>query len=244
MNRTLKWGLALAALLVLCIIIRLPATLVAQAALPDSIKLAGVHGSVWSGSANALGINGVAAQEKIKWQLLGKGLLHGRLEWLVTGDFNDLPSSLNAAAGFTGVSVSKLRLNIPLEPLMHFNPTVEGIHLHGTLTVEADRLAPHAPVKARIRARQVSTSMGTEPALLGSYDGSVELDTASGKGKLQLNGQGGPLQIRGGGAFHTSGKGVDIKLLLHPLSDIPVLSPILATLPREKDQFVFKIKRR
>lgn len=242
MSRTTKWCLALAALLVLFVIIRLPAALVAQAVLPDAIKLAGIHGSVWNGSANALGINGVAAQEKITWQLVGKGLLHGRLEWQVAGDFNDLHSSMDAAVGFGGISVSRLRLNLPLEPLMHFNPTVEGIHLHGTLTVEADRLAPDTPVKARIHAVQVSTSMGSEPALLGSYDGTVELDPA-GKGKIRLNGQGGPLQMKGGGDFHTSGKNVDIKLLLHPLSDIPVLSPILATLPREKDQFVFKIKR-
>jgi general secretion pathway protein N len=242
MSRKLKWGLTLLALFCICLIARLPALFVMRATLPAAVSLAGVEGSVWSGSASVLGFNGVVIQEKLRWKFQPRNLLHGNLAWQIDSEFRGAPATLHASLGLHGGSLEGIRLSLPLDPLMHFNSMIEGVKLSGTVRLEADRLAMHEPIRLKLRAEQVTTAMGAEPSLLGSYEGNLDVD-ASGKGQLQVTSLGGPLQITGGGSFETSGKAVDMKLLLRPAGDLPVLAPILATLPHEGDQAVVKIKR-
>ena len=84
--------------------------------------------------------------------------------------------------------------------------------------------------------------MAAEPALLGSYR--IELDAdANGVGKLQAGSLGGPLAINGGGEFRLAEQAIDLKLRLKPEGDLPGLASLLATLPREGDEFVVSFKR-
>lgn len=242
MNRRLKWGLALLALFCICFVARLPALFVMRIALPSTVTLAGVEGSIWSGTATALGFNGVVVQEKLHWKFQPRNLLQGRLGWQIDSEFRGAPTNIQAILGVHGGALEGVRLSLPLDPLLSFNSTIEGIKLSGTLRLETPHLAMREPVRLKLRAEQVTTAMGAEPSLLGSYEGNLDID-AAGKGQLQVSSLGGPLQISGGGSFETSGKGVDMKLLLRPAGDLPVLAPILATLPHEGDQAVVKIKR-
>lgn len=242
MSRKLKWILALLALFCVCFVARLPALFVMRLALPASVGFSGVEGSIWSGTAGALGFNGVVIQEKMRWHLIPSGLLHGNLSWQIDSEFRGAPSSIRANLGFRGASLEGIRLSLPLDPLTRFNSTVEGVKLSGTVRMEADRLVMRQPISAKLRAEQVSTAMGVEPMMLGNYEGRLEV-SPDGKGHLQVSSLGGPLQINGGGSFETSGKAVDMKLLLRPAGDLPVLAPILATLPHEGGQAVVKIKR-
>jgi len=242
MSRKLKWGLVLLALFGICFVARLPALFVMRLALPATISFASVEGSVWSGSAAMLGFNGVVVQQKLRWQLLPRRLLRGQLAWQIEGEFRGAPTNIQAILGLHGSSLEDVHLSLPLDPLLRFNSMVEGVKLSGTVRLEASHLAQHEPVSLKLRAEQVTTAMGAEPTLLGSYEGNLNID-AIGKGQLQVSSLGGPLQISGGGSFETSGQNVDMKLLLRPAGDLPVLAPILATLPHEGDQSVIKIKR-
>lgn len=220
---------------------RLPATLAAHA-LPGMITLAGVQGSVWNGSASALGINGVVSQEKVEWHFLPSTLLHGYLGWQLKGEFRGKPTAARVQLSPLHQTLEDVTIALPLDPLMRFNSTIEGIRLRGTLQVSSDHLARNEPAKLQLRLEQVASAIAAEPTLLGSYQGTVEL-AADSSGKLNVTSLGGPLQISGGGTFSAPAKAVDMKLMLRPTEDIPALASILAMQKREGDQYVIRFKR-
>lgn len=241
MKKPARWALALVLGFVLCFLARLPAGLLARA-LPAGIALADVEGSLWHGSAGALGINGVLAQEKLRWQFQPKALLHAQLVWQVDGEYAGQAGSLRAVLGLHEQALEQVRLSLPLDPLTRFNPTLAGVRLGGTLNLDSPRLAARAPLTLTARLERVASAMSNEPTLLGNYQVNVTADP-TGAGTLQVSNLGGPLQISGGGSFGLARKAVDMKLRLKPEGDLPGLASLLATLPREGDQFVVTFKR-
>lgn len=241
MKKRIWWGLTLALVFLICFVVRLPAMLVARA-LPARIVLANVAGSVWHGSASALGIDGIVAQEKLVWDFQPAALLRGQLAWQLKGEHAGQPGSVRALIGLRQQALEQVRLSLPLEPLTRFNPTIAGVRLGGVVQLETPRLARHEAIQLNIRLDRVSSAMAAEASLLGSYQISVDAD-ATGAGKLQVSPQGGPLQISGGGSFALASQAVDLSLRLKPQGDLPGLASILATLPREQDQYVLNIKR-
>jgi len=210
--------------------------------LPAGITLAGVEGSIWNGSASALGVEGVVTQEKLHWHFEPLGLLHGFLGWQLTSEHDGQPGNARVIIGLRQRALEQVKMSLPLEPLTRFNPTLAGIRLGGTVQFESTRLALHEPLKLNIQLNHVSSSMATEAALLGSYQVSIDAD-AAGAGKLQVSSLGGSLQVNGGGSFALAHKAVDLSLHLKPTEDLPGLAPVLATLPRDQDQYLLNFKR-
>ncbi|MBS1209787.1 MAG: type secretion system protein [Proteobacteria bacterium] len=241
MKKSVRWGLTLALIFILCFIVRLPAGLLAHA-LPPSVSLAGVEGSIWNGSASALGIEGIVTQEKLHWQFEPLGLLHASLIWQLSGEHNGQPGTVRVLVGPRQQALEQVKLSLPLEPLTRFNQTLAGVRLGGTVQLESTHLALHEPLKLTLRLERVSSSMATEAALLGSYQVSIDAD-AAGAGKLQVSSLGGALQVNGEGSFALANKAVDLSLHLKPAEDLPGLAPLLATLPRDQGQYLLNFKR-
>jgi general secretion pathway protein N len=239
-TKNLKIGIALATLVGAFFVVRLPAILAAHA-LPNTVSLAGVEGSLWNGSASALGIKGVVSQEKLSWHFEPSALLHGKLAWQIHGEFQGSQNNLRILLGFHP-SLEQVKLSLPLDPLMRFNSTVEGLRLRGTIFIQSERLALKSAIKASLRLEQVATAISAEPAPLGNYQGNVEM-AADGTGTLHISSLGGPLRVSGGGNFSFTGNPTNIKLMLQPNGDIPALAAPLATLPREGSQYVLTFKR-
>ncbi|GAB2887237.1 hypothetical protein GCM10027046_14380 [Uliginosibacterium flavum] len=241
MKKPIWWALALGLVFIISFIVRLPAALIARA-LPATITLAGVNGSVWNGSASALGIDGIVAQEKLVWHFEPSALLRGSLAWQISSEHMGQPGTLRALIGLRQRALEQVKLSLPLEPLTRFNPTIAGVRLSGVLQLESARLSQGEAIKLSARLERVSSAMAAEAALLGSYQLTVDAD-AAGAGTLQVSPLGGPLQITGGGSFALANQAVDLTLRLKPAGDLPGLASILATLPREGDQYVLSFKR-
>lgn len=241
MSKPIRWGLALGLIFLACLILRLPAALIARQ-LPDNISLAQVEGSIWNGSASALGIDGVVAQEKLVWRFEPGALLRAQLAWQISSEHAGQPGSLRAIVGVRQQALEHVKLALPLEALTRFNPTIAGVRLGGTVHVDSARLAAKEALQATIRCEHVSSAMAAEVTLLGNYQITVNAD-AAGAGTLQVSPQGGPLQITGGGGFALANQAVDLKLLLKPTGDLPGLASMLAMLPREGDQYAVSFKR-
>lgn len=241
MKKPVWWALALGFVFLVSFLIHLPAMLVVRV-LPTQITLAGVNGSVWHGSASALGIDGIVAQEKLSWHFQPSALLRGNLAWQLDGEHGGQPGTLLALIGLRQRALENIKLSLPLEPLTRFNPTIAGVRLSGVLHVESARLSQGEAIKLNARLERVSSAMAAEATLLGSYQLTAEAD-AAGAGTLQVSPLGGPLQITGGGSFARTNQAVDMNLRLKPEGDLPGLASILATLPREADQYVLSFKR-
>lgn len=241
MSRPLRWTLILVTLTLAAFILRLPAALPARW-LPADISLAGLQGSVWHGSAAALGVKGLVTQEELRWQLQPRALLRGQLLWQVSGTHAGRDSQLRLIAGFHGVTIEGLQLHLPLEPFTQFDPTAQGLRLRGDLQINSERLAPGLPIGLDARLTRVSSAMAGEASALGGYQARVDAD-AAGAGNVSITTLNGPLQIAGGGSFALRARSVDLQLRLKPETDLPGLSPALATLPREQDSYLLSIRQ-
>lgn len=241
MSRPLRWILILAILTLLAFLLRLPAALPARW-LPADITLAGLQGSVWQGSAAALGVKGLVTQQALSWQLQPRALLRGQLLWQIKGTHAGQASQLRLIAGFNGVAIEGLQLHLPLEPFTQFDPTAQGLRLRGDLAISSARLAPGQPIGLDARLARVSSAMAGEASALGTYQARVDAD-AAGAGNVSISTLNGPLQIAGGGSFALRARSANLQLRLKPETDLPGLSPALATLPREQDSYLLSIKQ-
>lgn len=237
MSRRQRWSLIAAALLLtlLAFLIQFPAALLARA-LPEQASLVQVEGSLWNGGAAALGISGVVAQEKLTWKFEPAALLHGQLAWRVSGESRGAPGQVRLVLSPRQSGLEQVNLTLPLDALTRFHPTLAGVRVGGSVRVESERLARGAPINATLSLAQVSSAMGIEPVALGSYLLRVQAD-AEGKGTLNAETQGGALAITGQGSFELARKAISVSLRFKPSGELPGLAPLLATLPREGDQF-------
>lgn len=237
MSRRQRWILiAAAALLTLAaFFVQFPAALLARA-LPAEAALVQVEGSLWNGSAAALGISGVVAQEKLTWHFEPGALLHGQLAWRVQGESRGTPGQARVVLGFKQSGLEQVNLTLPLDALTRFHPTIAGVRVGGALRVESERLARGAPIAATLTLSQVSSAMGIEPVALGSYLLRVQADE-QGKGSMNAETQSGSLAVTGQGSFELARKAVSVSLRFKPSGELPGLAPLLATLPREGDQY-------
>lgn len=241
MSRTTRWTLVVALIALLGLVATFPAALAVRF-LPAQIQLAGVEGSIWNGRAAALGINGLVAQNKLNWKFDLPALLRGQFAWAVNGEHGGRMSQLRARAGIGGVALENVNLSLPVEPLTQFNPLLTGVRLRGIVQLESARIAPNANIDLKGSLRNVGSAMAGELTALGSYAFKADI-TPQGAGKVTLSTLNGPLQISGEGSFEAQKKTGKARLLLKPETDLPGLSPLLAQLPREGDQYVLTLPR-
>lgn len=241
MSRTTRWTLLAVFAALLFLLARFPATVAARF-LPSNIALAGVQGSIWSGGATALGINGLVTQEKLIWAFEPLSIFKGQIAWQLRSEHAGQPGQLRAVLGLRGPALENVHLVLPLEPLTQFNPMVTAIRLRGELLLDSPRLANKEPVKLTGDLQRVGSAMAGELTSVGSYRFSAAAD-AQGAGTLEVSTINGPLQIQGQGSFDAQKQQGKASLRLKPETDLPGLSPVLATLPRDGDSYLLNYPR-
>ncbi|PLK50002.1 type II secretion system protein N [Uliginosibacterium sp. TH139] len=241
MKKPLTWILLALALSLLLLVARFPAGLAARF-LPTDIALAGLEGSLWQGRATALGYKGIVAQQKLAWQFQPAALFKGQLAWTLQSEHAGRPGKLRAVLGFRGPVIEGLELSLPLEPLTQFNPTLAGVRLRGDLFVQSERLTRGEPINVSGRIERVSSAMAGEVTSLGSYQFRVTAN-AAGAGAIELSHLSGTLHAQGGGSFDLAKNKAKLNLRFKPEADLPGLSPVLATLPRDGDSYLLSYPR-
>ncbi len=241
MSRNTRWTLLAALAALVFLLCSFPASLVARF-LPTPVALAGVEGSIWNGKATAAGLNGLVLQEKLSWKLEPLALFKGQLAWQVASEHVGQPGHLRAVLSLRGAAIENLRIVLPLEPLTLFDPMVTAIRLRGEILLESPRLANREPVQVTGNLQRVGSAMAGELTALGSYRYVASAD-AQGNASFEMSTLNGPLLIQGTGAFDPKSKKGKANLRLKPETDLPGLSPVLATLPRDGDTYLLNFPR-
>jgi hypothetical protein len=241
MSRSTRWILTAVFAGLLFLLARFPASVPARL-LPSSIALAGVEGSIWKGGATALGINGLVAQEKISWRFEPLAIFKGQIAWQLHSEHAGQPGQLRAVLGLRGAALEGIHLILPLEPLTQFDPVMTAVRLRGEALLESTRIARHEPIEISGNLQRIGSAMAGELTSVGSYHFTASA-SAQGAGTLAVTTLNGPLQIQGGGSFDAATKKAKFSLRLKPETDLPGLSPILATLPRDGDSYLLNYPR-
>ena len=240
----MKWPARRAVLMALFLfalfaVIRAPLRLVTLW-LPPSVALKNVEGSLWNGSASAIGVGGMVVQERVEWRFLPRKLLAGELSWALGGRFGEQRSRANVALGAGGAELSEVSVFLPLEPLAALHPKLKAVQLGALLQVTASRLNARAPIKAAIDVDRAFSAQAAQAGVLGSYR--VEVDVgADGKGRWSLTSASGLLGATGQGQIDTRRAQVDGQLVLTPSAPIPGLTPALSQLPRSGSGYLIAL---
>ena len=205
--------------------------------LPPTVVLKNVEGSLWDGSASAIGVGGMVVQERVEWHFRPQTLLSGALTWAVSGRFGEQRSRVNITLGAGGAGLSEVNVFLPLEPLAALDPKLKAVQLGALLHVTASRLNGRAPIKAAIDVDRLFSALAPQAGALGSYR--VELDVGTdGKGRWALTSAPGQLGASGQGQIDTRRAQVGGQLVLTPSAPIPGLSPALSQLPRSGNGYL------
>ncbi|NCF50656.1 type II secretion system protein GspN [Gammaproteobacteria bacterium] len=123
--------------LALGLLIVFPARIAYQLFAPQAVKLAGISGSVWNGSAGEAAANRVYLRD-LRWQIRPSQLLTGALAYTVTAKPSSGTVTANVSVGLAGgVTVTDLRAALPLQTL---RSVLKNPGLAGSLTVQLDEL--------------------------------------------------------------------------------------------------------
>jgi hypothetical protein len=240
MKRRGRTLLLIAAVFIVALIARLPASFVTLA-LPQEIQLRDVEGSFWNGQASAIGVGGVLEQEQVSWNFQPGALLEAKLAWTVGGRLSGQSSQLELALRPGGVELNGVNLALPLEPLAALHPQLKSAQLGAVLRVTAKSLDlnwdlnARSPFAASVAVEHLFTPLSPRGEL-GSYRLEGKSD-AEGKGDWQIATVNGVLQVTGKGVFDIGQSRVNGQLNLTPQLPIPGLSPLLATLPKAGEGF-------
>lgn len=166
------WKRLLAIGVVVCVLgllITLPARVVHDWVSPEQLKLAGIDGSLWSGSADEAMIQGVYLR-KLKWDFQPLSLLVGKAAYTVraepAGGFVDA----NVAVGLGGeIRIDGLNAAIPLSTLQNVL-RLDGVDGEITLRLDEMQLSDGWPTQASGQAGVSNLVMrALSPAPLGNY---------------------------------------------------------------------------
>ncbi|MBN1237164.1 MAG: type II secretion system protein N [Gammaproteobacteria bacterium] len=167
---------------------------------PDTVRLSGIEGTVWSGRA-ALGSAAGLPLRDVTWRAQALPLLLGRVAAHVQARLSDGFVETDVRAGTSAVLLNELRISTSVATLAPLIP-LQGAS--GQLSVSLARLRleggwpTRAIGEARIAELQVPPllpSGGGELIPLGSYDVAfVEAETGI---AARIRDTGGPLQVEG-----------------------------------------------
>ena len=224
------------ALFVLFVLIRAPLSL-ATLWLPPSVALKNVEGSLWNGSASAVGVAGMVVQERVEWRFQPRRMLSGELGWALSGRFGEQRSRANLALGAGGAALSEVDVFLPLEPLAALQPKLKALQLGALLHVSAGRLSGSAPATATINVDSAFSALAPQAGALGSYRLAFDAG-ADGKGRWTLTSAPGLLGAAGQGQFDWRRAQLGGQLVLTPSAPIPGLTPALSQLPRSGNGYL------
>ncbi|KAF0191811.1 MAG: proteinral secretion pathway protein N [Gammaproteobacteria bacterium] len=200
MKAATRYGVYAAVLYAIFLIATLPAAVVAghfRDQLPGGVQLLDVSGSVWSGQARSLVVNGREFR-RLEWYLQPTGLFAGRAQYAVKFDNGN-----SLADGVIGRSITgKLVLRdvtarlVPAEFAPLFN--AEALGLSGVIEVALERLDVAggwiAAADGTVRWKQAG-AQAPRAVQLGDLNASFETTAEGVKGTIADGG--GPLQGNG-----------------------------------------------
>lgn len=153
MSRLRQWmlSLAVAGALLLILLVRMPVASL-QAVLPNSVSLVQTSGTLWDGGASALGLEGVAIQQNLRWQFEPKALLAGQLAWQLNGQAagGEAASQARLLLGLRGIALENVDVTLPLEGVLRTIPKIASWGLGGTAQLRSARLSKQAGDSAEL----------------------------------------------------------------------------------------------
>lgn len=171
---------------------------------PDEIRLSGVQGTVWSGSAE-LGSAGPLGVHDLQWQVAPWSVLLARPGGYFETGFGDGFLQADVRVGASSVSLLEVRASCSLSALASVLP-IAGIRGQVSLQLVELVLVDGWPASARGQMRlgqiTVPSLVGGDSIVLGNYN--VRLSEGDG---LQgtFEDQSGPLQVRGTAGLTAAG---------------------------------------
>ncbi|MCB1845679.1 MAG: type II secretion system protein N [Halioglobus sp.] len=147
----------------------LPARVVHSWASPEQLKLAGIDGSLWNGSANEASIQGLYLQ-KLQWSFQPLSLPAGKLAYAVRAQPAGGFMEGRVAIGFGGkISIDGLNMAIPLSALQN---AVRIDDVAGDITLRLDEVQLSDGWPTRVSGQAGVSGLvlrALSPAPLGNY---------------------------------------------------------------------------
>jgi len=172
---------------------------------PEGSSVAGPSGTLWNGSATAIGIGNVRLGATT-WRVAPSRLLLGRLAGEVHTQAGEAEASGTLAFGFSGgMSCAECRYEGPTSTLQAIVPGVRALGGYLQLDIETLDLRERWPVSAVATAKlsRVPIAMPGAPAgramPMGDFTGTVRADPVPENGEIVVDvaDAGGPLQLTG-----------------------------------------------
>lgn len=186
------------------VIVMFPARVAYHWVAPPTVRLAGIDGSVWSGSASELVVAGIYLRE-VEWALRPASLLTGklglRLEAVPPGGFLESDVSLTFGGKFI---VSDLKASLPVQM---FADVLNMPGLSGTASLEFPRLRLDNGLLAEAKGTIAVTSLVApliDPSPIGAYR--VEFVNSDSGVVASIEDTAGAFDLAGSLNIHVDGK--------------------------------------
>ncbi|AOX99782.1 type II secretion system protein N [Jeongeupia sp. USM3] len=214
------------ACLAAAVIGRLPASLFAGL-VPAPLQLGSVSGTLWSGRAAQVGINGQELVRGLSWQWRPAALLRGELGWSLRGD-PATPLSAELHAGPTGIGLRNFDARLPAAPLLALAKPLAPFQLGGTLAIRAGEIGRDALSAAQVQWLDASSPITPQANPFGSYK--LDLSRDGQRLNWRMAPLGGRLDVAGDGSVGPAGP--QGTLTLRPADGQAALfAPLLDRLP-------------
>lgn len=246
MSRLRKWslGLFIVLALLLVLIVRMPVAML-QTVLPSSVSLVQTSGTLWDGRASALGLEGIAIQQNLRWQFEPKALLAGQLTWQLNGQAagSEANSQARLVLGIRGAALENVDVTLPLEGVLRTIPKIASWGLGGTAQLRSARLSKQAGDSAELTIDPLFSQLvpalsplTTLRANLTMNDGGANWTISpAGASAITVNGQG-ALQWLAGGRVGSQGE-----INLQPDDKVKQqLAPLLLQIPATANGYQIK----
>lgn len=225
--------------------VQLPAAHALAWFLPDGVTAAGVSGTLWHGHATRIDTDGPASITDAEWDLSAWQLLRGRLAADTRFRVAGLEGNGYLATGpGDRIDVDDLTMRGPAAGAQALFPGL-GIEPAGQLLVRVQAATLAAGRIERLTARmQWSDAMLTAPFELefGAVRASVEPAGSGGGYALELNGEGGALDIAGGVDLQPDGQ-YQADLRLTPTASAPDGLRETLGLAAQREDDGFRVRR-
>ncbi|WP_348943887.1 type II secretion system protein N [Chitinibacter sp. FCG-7] len=246
MSRLRKWslGLFIVLALLLVLIVRMPVAML-QTVLPSSVSLVQTSGTLWDGRASALGLEGIAIQQNLRWQFEPKAILGGQLAWKLNGQAagSEANSQARLVLGVRGAALENVDVTLPLEGILRTIPKIASWGLGGTAQLRSTRLSKQAGDSAELTIDPLFSQLvpalsplTTLRATLTMNDGGANWTiNPAGASAITVNGQG-ALQWQAGGRVGSQGE-----INLQPDDKVKQqLAPLLIQIPATANGYQLK----
>ncbi|MFZ4538649.1 type II secretion system protein N [Propionivibrio sp.] len=221
--------IALTLFFVSCVV-RAPVSLITLF-LPQQVQLKNVDGSIWNGSASAIGVDSMIIQERVTWRFRPQALLSSRIEWVVSGSLGERTSNLTIGLSPNGPELDHVSVFLPLEPFTALHPGLKAWRICALMHASADSVRPHSAATATVEIDGLFSPLVPQAGQLGSY--LLTLNVADGGiGRWDIRSLSRVLSATGQGKLDTNRLQFNGQLILTPQSPLPGLSPALSMLPR------------